>query len=434
MCGFGIIHSYFAAFLISGINIFMYRAYKFKLKPTIEQAQIFVSWMGAGRWIWNQCLSQNRESYANTKKFIFRYDLSKQLPELKKTHKWLKEIPSQALQNRIIDFNTALTRVWKQGNGFPKFKSKHFEHHNTVRIDQTNGHINPRKKQIKIPKMGWVKWNRHRPLTGKLKSITIKQENGVWFCVCLCDTGDVDQITQIDQLDIVGIDMGLKEFAVTSDGEVIETPRLYRKKAKKLAKLQRQHSKKQKSSNNRNKATKKLRNLHYKIACQRRDFTHKASSSITKNYKLIGVEDLNIAGMMRNRSLAKSIQDQGWAQFVSQLIYKSQSNGGATVKINRWLPSSKTCSSCGQTQPMPLSMRTYECNSCGMVIDRDHNAAINIRRWAIEETNRCGTHRIYACGDTSSGDEAYDSSSHMSLKQEKLLVNRTRKPRQLAAR
>ena len=412
----------------------MYKAYKFKLKPTAEQAQILVSWMGAGRWIWNQCLSQNQESYANTKKFIFRYDLSRQLPELKKTHAWLKDVPSQALQNRITDFNTALTRVWKQGNGFPKYKSKHHEHHNTLRIDQTNGHINPRKKSIKIPKMGWVDWIQHRPIIGKLKSITIKQENNIWFCVCLCEIGDVALITQIDQLDIVGIDFGLKEFAVTSDGEVITTPRLYRKKAKKLARLQRQHSKKQKNSKNRAKARKKLRKLYHKIQCQRHDFTHKASSLITKNHRLIGVEDLNIKGMMRNRSLAKSIQDQGWAQFVSQLIYKSQSNGGATIKINRWLPNSKTCSSCGQTQSMPLSVRTYECNSCGMIADRDHNAAINIRRWAIEEINRCGTHQIYACGDTSNGELVYNNSSYVSLKQEKTLANWARKPRQLAAR
>ena len=412
----------------------MYRAYKFKLKPTPEQAQIFVSWMGAGRWIWNQCLSQNKESYANTKKFIFRYDLSKQLPELKKTHEWLKVVPSQALQNRVIDFNTALTRVWKQGNGFPKYKSRRIEHHNTLRIDQTNGHIDPRKQQIKIPKMGWVKWTRHRPITGKLKSITIKQENGIWFCICLCEIPDLLPITQINQQDIVGIDLGLKEFAVTSDGEIIATPKLYRKRARKLARLQRQHSKKQKASANREKARKKLKKLHYKIRCQRSDFTHKASSRITKDYKIIGVEDLNIAGMMQNRSLAKSIQDQGWAQFVGQLEYKSRHNGGVTVKINRWLPSSKTCSSCGQTQSVPLSVRTYECSSCGMTMDRDHNAAINIRRWTIEETNRCGTHQIYACEDTSSGDEARDSSSYVSLKQEKFSVNRTGKPRQLAAR
>jgi len=412
----------------------MYKAYRFKLKPTAEQAQIFVIWTGAGRWIWNQCLTQNKESYANTKKFVFRYDLSKQLPELKKTHEWLKAIPSQALQNRIIDFNTALVRVWKQGNGFPKYKSKHQEHHNTIRIDQTNGHIDPRKKQIKIPKIGWVAWHKHRPITGKLKSITIKQENGIWFCICLCEIPNVAQITQINQTDIVGIDLGLKEFAVTSDGEVITTPKLYRSKAKKLARLQRQHSKKQKQSSNRTKARTKLKTLHYKIKCQRSDFTHKASNRITKDYLLIGVEDLNIKGMMRNRSLAKSVQDQGWAQFVNQLEYKSKYNGGITVKINRWLPSSKTCSSCGQTQSMPLNIRTYECCSCGMTMDRDHNAAINIRRWAIEETNRCGTHQIYACGNTSSGDDSYGSSSHVLLKQEKFSVNRTGKPRQLAAR
>ena len=173
----------------------MYNAYKFKLKPTKEQKEILVDWMGATRWIWNYCLAENKECYASTKKFIFRYELSKRLPDLKKQNPWLKDVPSQALQSRIFDFNTALTGVWKQGKGFPKFKSKKNECDNTICIPQTNGHIDPRKKQIKIPKIGWVKWNKHRPLTGKLKSITIKQENSCWYCICLCDIGDILQVT-----------------------------------------------------------------------------------------------------------------------------------------------------------------------------------------------------------------------------------------------
>ena len=406
----------------------MYRAYKFKLKPTKEQEEILVSWMGATRWIWNYCLTENKENYALTKEFIFRYELNKRLPKLKIQYPWLKDVPSQALQNRIIDFNFALNRVWKQGNGFPKYKSKKIEHHNSLRIDQTNGHIDPRKKQIKIPKIGWVKWNKHRPITGKLKSITIKQENNIWYCICLCDIGSIPQITQLNQIDIVGIDLGLKEFAVTSDGEIFETPKLYRNKAKKLRRLQQKHSKKQKASKNKEKARKQLKKLHTKIANQRSDFTHKASSLIVKNYKLIGVENLNIKGMMKNKHLAKSIQDQGWAQFIDKLKYKSLYNGGITVKINRWLPSTKTCSCCGQIQDMPLSIRTYECNSCGLVLDRDCNAAINIRRYAIEEINRCGTHQIQACGVTACGGLAYDDPSNVIMKQEKFSDNCSEKP------
>ena len=411
----------------------MYKAYKFKLKPTKEQKEILVDWMGATRWIWNYCLAENKEIYTSTKKFVFRYELSKRLPDLKIQYPWLKDVPSQALQSRIFDFDAALNRVWKQGNGFLKYKSKKIEHDNTIGIPQTNGHISIQKKQIKIPKIGWIKWNRHRPLTGKLKSITIKQENDIWYCICLCDIEDIPQITQINQLDIVGIDLGLKEFAVTSDGEIFETPKLYRKKAKKLKKLQQKHSKKQKASKNKEKARKQLKKLHIKIANQRKDFTHKASSSIVKNYKLIGVEDLNIKGMMKNKHLSKSIQDQEWAQYVNQLEYKSVLNGGIMVKINRWLPSSKTCSCCGQIQDMPLSVRTYECTSCGMSMDRDCNAAINIRRYAIEEINRCGTHQIQACGVTSSGGLLYNP-SYVILKQEKFSDNCSEKPHQLAAR
>lgn len=396
----------------------MYKAFKFRLKPSKEQEQQLIGWVGASRWIWNWCLGTNKTEYEKTKKFVFRYDLKKQLPKLKKENAWLKEIPSQALQNRVLDFSDALKRVWKQGNGFPKFKSKHIEHHNTFRIDQTNGHINPTRTQIQIPKMGWVKWKRHRPLEGKLKNITIKQENGYWWCICLCDIGDTPQIKEAPESQLVGIDLGLKEFAITSDGEVFDTPKLYRKKQKKLKRKQQILARRKKGSKNREKARKALNKQHYKIKCQRQDFTHKASSAITKHYNFVAVEDLNIQGMKKNRHLAKSISDQGWAMFVEQLAYKSRLNGGCIVKIGRFKPSSKTCSSCGGIQPMPLYVRTYECG-CGLTLDRDINAAINIKIWGRDEINRCGTHQIYACGDTTNGEKAIDFSSYVSEKQEK---------------
>jgi len=396
----------------------VYKSFKFRLKPTGEQAQVLTRWAGTARWLWNYYLDLNKQTYGETKKFVFKREMITSLPKLKTEHEWLRDIPSQALQQRCMDLDVAIQRIWKQGNGFPKFKSKHIEHHNSFRITQTNGHIKPTKRQIQIPKLGWVSWIRHRPLEGKLKSITVKQENGFWWCVCLCEMPDVKSTTHALEDQVVGIDLGLTDFAVTSDGEVFDTPKFYRKKQKKLRRKQRQLSRKCKGSKNRDKARKQLNRLHYKIKCQRHDFTHKASSVITKQYRFVTVEDLNVDGMKKNRSLAKSISDQGWAMFVEQLTYKSKMNGGCVVKIGRFKPSSKTCSVCGNIQLMPLDVRVYEC-TCGLVMDRDVNAAINIKLWGIEMTNRAGTARIYACGDTTDGEKAIDFSSYVSVNQEK---------------
>ena len=395
----------------------MYKAFKYKLLPTKDQENILIQWMGCSRFIWNYCLSTNINHYQETKQFIFKKDLKLQLPKLKKLHPWLAEVPSQALQNRINDFDTALSRVWKLGNGFPKYKSKHIEHHNTIRIDQTNNHIKPIKKAIKIPKIGYVKWIKHRNLQGELKNITIKKENNFWYCICLCKLPDVNSITEYHDDEVIGIDLGLTDFAITSDGQVFDTPKLYRKQQKKLKKLQRQLSKKKKGSKNRNKAKMKLNKLHYKIKKQRHNYTHQMSDSITKNYLFICIEDLNIQGMTQNHKWSKSVMDQGLNMFVQQLMYKSKMNGGLTVKINRWLPSTQTCSHCDHKQKISLDERIFCCNNCGLVIDRDLNASINIKRWGIIELNRLGINQIYACGDTSDGDSL--ESSYVSMNQEK---------------
>jgi len=398
----------------------MYKAFKYKLNPNKEQINQLIQMNGNTRFLWNYFLDLNKNQYIKTKTFVFYMEMNALLTKLKKEHCWLKDTPAHALQNKIKDFETALKKVWKQGSGFPKYKSRHIEHHNSFRIDQVKtsagGHIKPTKTQIKIPKIGWVKWKKHRPLEGKLKSITIKQENGHWWCICLCDIGDTPQIKQSTEDQLIGIDLGLKDFAVTSDGEVFDTPKIYRKKQKKLKRKQQILSRRKKGSKNREKARKLLNKLYYKIKCQRQDFTHKASNAIAKHYSFIAVEDLNIKGMLKNKKLAKAISDQGWAMFVNQLDYKSKMNGGNIVKIGRFKPSTKTCSSCGNIQKMPLNIRVYECSCCGMTLNRDINAAINIKRWGMDEINRAGTVRIYACGDTSHGDQLV---SDVSSKQEK---------------
>lgn len=401
-----------------------HKAFKFKLKPTKEQEQQLVQWTGCSRWIWNWCLSTNKEEYEKTKKFIFKFDLKKQIPLLKKEFPWLSEAPSQALQNRVLDFDAALKRVWKQGNGFPKFKSRHIEHHNTLRMEQVGSHIKPTKKQIKVPKLGWVKWTRHRPLEGKLKNITIKKENNHWWCICLCEVPDVETRSDFHESEVVGIDLGISSFVVMSDGNNIKSTNEYRKAEKKLKRQQRKLSRKKKGSNNRNKQRIKVNKIHAKIKNKRQDFTHKLSNQIAKDYPVIAVEDLTINGMKKNRHLSKSISDQGWAVFLNQLLYKAKRNGGTAIKIDKFAPSSKTCSCCGNIkESLMLSERIYKCENCGLELDRDLNAAINIKAIGIDKLNRTGTVRIYACGDTNDGEKAIDFSSYVSMKQEKFFTD-----------
>lgn len=401
-----------------------YKAFKYQLKPNNQQKQTLDGYFGSVRFIWNKMLEANIAEYDLNKKFIWSIEFKNRLPKLKKEHEWLNEIPSQALQQKCDDLEKALKMTSSNRAkrfGFPKFKSKYCNTQ-SIRIPQQLKQIKFTNKQIKIPKMGWINWKKHRPLEGLAKSVTIKFENNRYFAIVLCELPDSAICVKAVGTEVVGIDLGLKEFAITSDGELIETPKFYRKQQKKLKRQQRQLSKKQKGSNNREKARKKLNKTHYKIKCQRNDFLHKISNQITNDYIFIAVEDLNVKGMTKNKKLSKSILDQGWAMFVSQLEYKSKNNGGCTVKIDRFAPSSKTCSSCGNIQPMPLNIRTYNCSCCGLIIDRDVNAAINIKKWGIEKLNRAGTVRIHACGDTNDGgDLSTNSSSYVSVKQEKFL-------------
>jgi len=376
-----------------------FKAFKYKLLPDNKQVDTLRQWHGCGRWIWNWALDVNKTQYETNKKFIFKMDMSKQLPKLKQEHIWLKDVPAHVLLNRIFDFDDALKKVWRQGAGFPKYKSRNIEHHNTACINQIGKHIKPTKKQIKIPKIGWMKWKMHRPLEGKLKNITIKQENDGWYVICLCDIGNAPGAISCSDDRVVGIDLGLKDLAITSDGVTYDTPKFYRKKTAKLKRAQRTLARRKKGSANREKARKQVNKIHLDIKNQRNDYLHKISTQITNDYVYVAIENLNVKGMTRNRRLSKSIMDQGWTMFTAMLKYKSIWNGGNTIKIDRFAPSTKTCSACGNIQDMPLHIRNYDCQKCNHAPDRDINAAINIKRWGIEAHNnqdkdRAGTARI----------------------------------------
>ena len=399
------------------------KAFKFRLKPNQEQETKLRQIGGGCRWLWNQMLVNNQVKYNQSKKFIFGHEMCVSLPELKKQHVWLSDLPSQTLQQRCWDLNNALERRFKSGFGFPRFKRKD-DNADTFRIPNSPVCIKTNKKQIKIPKLGWIDWKRHRPLQGTLKSITIKQDGNNWYVICLCDDGKPTEITEANEFDVIGIDVGLKTFAVTSDGEIFESGKPNTKRLKKYQrKLSRNYELNKKNQIKQSKRRNRIRLLvkksYSQIKNQRYDFHQKASRQIANATSFAGMENLNIKGMMKNHCLADKIGQSGWRQFRDMLSYKLAAKGGKVLLVDRFYPSSKTCNVCGHKQDMPLHVRTFECGSCGVVLDRDINAALNLKSWAIKEINRMGTIRIYAQGDTAGGAANMEVASHVSSNCEK---------------
>lgn len=382
------------------------RGYKYRILPTKEQEKSLLQCGGNTRFLWNYALKTNQDYYKETGKFKFYHELAVSLPKLKEEYPFLKESFSQSLQMVLRHFDKALKDSFKKEKGFPSFKKK---------MLLSDSFTCPQKWRLGngfvfIPKIGEVKWIKHRAMKGKSKSITISQDGGKWYCSVLCEYVVPDKAKECGN--VVGCDVGLKEFATLSDGTIISNPKHTKKYENKLAKEQRKLSKKQKGGKNRFKQRLKVRKIQNKIRDTRKDFLHKTSNSIAKNYDGIFVEDLNIKGMMKNHCLSKSIGDVSWSEFNRQLEYKCKWSFKYYLKIGRFEPTSKTCSNCGCVQEMPLNKRVFDCQDCGISIDRDLNASLNIRNIGL---NTLGHSGIHACED---------SSLELSLKQEKeCLVN-----------
>jgi putative transposase len=403
------------------INIVMRnKAFTVRLNPTEIQLEQLRQSAGVTRWLWNYMLNANITRYEKEKKFIFQFDMNGMLPALKSEFEWIGDANSQVLQQKCRDLDIALKAVSRKKNpaGFPKFKAKH-KNNDSFRVPQ---HFKLSNKGVKLPKMGWISWNPHRKFQGKAKSITIKQELDQWYAVVLCELPDVETRSSFSETEVVGIDVGIKDFAVLSTSEKIKNPNHFKKSETLLKKKQRKLSKKVKNSLQYTKQRSKVAKLHRHIANQRNDFQWKLANSITKNYSVICLESLNIKGMVKNRKLSKAISNAGWFNFKLKLNQKAADVGGVVVNINRFAPSSKMCGSCGTLNTtLTLKDREWDCD-CGVHHDRDINAANNIKTFGIDELNRLGTSRIYACGDTANGDRAYGQSSYVSLKHENLVI------------
>jgi putative transposase len=371
----------------------MLKAYKYLVKPTKKQIEMFEKHFGCVRFVYNWGLEQKTKAYQETGKTVNTYNLITNLPKLKEDNPWLREINSQSIQMALKNLDNAYTRFFREKKGFPKFKSKYnpkqsFQCPQSCSVDFDKGTLD-------IPKIKNIKTIFHRKFEGEVKTLTISRvASGKYYVSILVeDNKELPTKVKLERSNAIGIDMGLKDFVVTSDGDKIDNPRYLRKSEERLIRRQRQLSKKNKGSKNRSKQRKKVAKLHEKIANQRKDFLHKISHKIVhKNHGTICVEDLCVKGMVRNHNLAKSISDVGWGMFYSFLKYKSEWHGKNFLDIGQFEPSSKMCSVCGNIKSdLKLSDREWTCSKCNSKHDRDINASVNIRNMAFTNQNliRC---------------------------------------------
>lgn len=357
--------------------------YRYRIYPTEDQVQQMISVGGSVRFLYNHFLKVNIDQYQQTKKFVWFEGMCVQLTELKKQRTWLKDTYSQVLQQSLKDLDSALKNMKKTGAGFPRFKSKY-----TTPISfryQQHTSLVDNNRYLRLPKIGDVRIKLHRALScDKYTGVTIIQTPRGWYASFVVDRQELVLVD--DVINPVGVDVN-SNYTARSTGELIANPRPLTKRFKTAKLQQRKLSRKQKASKNRTKQKLRLARIHDQIRCQRRDHIHQLSARIAKSHDLVLVETLKIDEMKRkSKPVAKAVADAGWAMFLSAIDYKCQLHGHYFQKINKWLPSSKTCSSCGAKKShLNLSQREYYCDSCEHTQHRDLNAAINIRNWGHQQ-------------------------------------------------
>ena len=378
----------------------MLRAYKYALFPDAEQSVQLAKTFGCVRFVYNAGLETKNTAYRMRGVNLTCFDLIKQTTEAKKELTWLSEVPSQALQMSLRNLDNAFTNFFRHGAAFPRFKSKYrkqsFQLPQGVKVDFEAG-------RVFLPKCKWVVAVLHRKFEGTIKTTTVSRTaTGKYFVSILVDMPiRAAKPKSVNPATAVGLDLGIKTFLVTSDGEEFDraagrNQKFLSRNLKRLRVEQRSLARKQKAgppggSANREKQRLVVAKLHEKIRNQRSDYLHKLSTDLLNRYDTLCLEDLHIKGMVRNRPLARSISEQGWAEFRRMCEYKAETYGKHVIQIGRFEPSSKMCSVCGATNnSLKLSDRCWQCVSCSTVHDRDVNAATNIKIFGCRSAPRGG--------------------------------------------
>ncbi len=389
-------------------------AHKIALDPNNVQATYFARAAGTARFAYNWALAEWQRQYEACKADASlpkpsQMALRRQLNSIKdEQFPWMRGVTKNAPQLAIIQLGAAFKNFFAGRAKFPKFRKKGLHD----RFSLTNDQFSVDGSRIRIPNLGWVRMRETLRFNGKIMSATVSRVADRWFVSITVDAPDSLPLPHAENQGAVGVDLGVSALATLSTGEKVEGPKAHKALLCRLQRLSRGLSRKVKGSENRKKAKVKLSRLHARIGNVRSDSLHQLTTDLTRRFHTIGIEDLNVRGMVKNRHLSRAVSDMGFFEFRRQLDYKAAKRGGMIVVADRWYPSSKTCSCCGhKLETLPLSVREWTCPECGSVQDRDVNAAINLRNLAVSST-------VSACGEEGSGSGCKTRTKPASVKQE----------------
>jgi putative transposase len=386
--------------------------HRIELQPNAIQEVLFRQCVGASRLAYNWALAEWQRQFAIGEK-PNEAALRRQFNAIKPLEfPWILDLPKSVPQQAIKNVGRAYQRFFQKQSQFPRFKKRGV--HDSARLDNGPGTFAFDGQRIRLPKIGGVRLREALRFHGKPLSATLSREADRWFIAIPVEIDRPEPVCESPAT--VGIDLGISTAVTLSTGEKIDSPKPLKKHLQRLRRRSRSHSRKQKGSANRRKSARKLAKLHARIAHIRQDWTHKTTTELTQRFAVIGIEDLNVRGMVANEKLARAINDIGFYELRRQLEYKAALAGGTVVVVERWFPSSKTCSICGvKAAVMPLSVREWTCAHCGAEHDRDINAARNIEREALATASWAGSH---ACGEEGAGRSRKTPVKPASMKQE----------------